>query len=392
MNKKDIANIRKQFKLDNDLLQIRHIFNVYIRKESSDIYHQESRPFPMLDREQQELFMNNFKKVLTGKLDVKLFEVRFQREAEDHSQVILQDGLQMEDVEEWKEQMLLLVEKMFREVQYEKDMVVTFIRGEYKKPTKRNTGEQEVSNRDEVYSHPFLLCSINQTEQPKRSLVFDFIEKEFKSSIVVDSIINLASPVGGFLYPCFTDNYTDINHVLYSSGKANMPDTYFIESVLNGEDIITAAEDKAVFEEIVKDVVGDEIDMHMLSSVYEEIHLMMDDDEAEEEVDPTLNYRDVERVLKVSGVEDVDAAKVEMAFKKVIDDETYELKASNILPSYNSKSIKISTKVANITISPQDLKYISQVNLNGKRCILIEIDEDTEIEGFKLIQETSLSR
>lgn len=41
-------------------------------KESSDIYHQESTPFSMLEKEQQELFMSNFKKVLTGQMDEKL--------------------------------------------------------------------------------------------------------------------------------------------------------------------------------------------------------------------------------------------------------------------------------------------------------------------------------
>ncbi|WP_144460744.1 DUF4317 domain-containing protein [Siminovitchia fortis] len=390
MNKKDIANIRKQFKLDNDLLTITNIFNVYIRKESSDIYHQESRPFPMLDREQQELFMNNFKKVLTGQLDVKLFEVKFQDQAEDHTRIILHEGLQADDVEEWKEQMLLLVDKMFKDVQYEKDMVVTFIRGEYFKPTKRSSEEAEESDRDEVYSHPFILCSINQTEQPKRSLVFDYVEKEFKSSVEVDSIINLASPVAGFLFPSFTDNSADVNRVLYSAGKANKPDYHFIEDVLNGEEIMTAQEDKAVFEFVVNEVVGGQVDTHTLANVYEEINRMMDEEEEEEEVTPTLDYKDVERVLKVSGVEDVDADKVEMAFQKVVDDEKYELKASSIVPKYTSKSIKIETKVANISISPKDLKYVRQVNFNGKRCLMIEVDEDAMIEGFKLIPEASL--
>lgn len=391
MNKKDIANIRKQFKLDNDLLQITDIFNVYIRKESSDIYHQESQPFSMLEREQQELFMNNFKKVLTGQLDVKLFEIKFQDQAEDHTRYILHEGLQADDVDEWKEQMLLIVEKMFKDVQYEKDMVVTFIRGEYFKPTKRSNEEAEVSDRDEVYTHPFILCSINQTEQPKRTLVFDYIEKQFKSSVVVDSIINLASPKAGFLFPCFTDNSADVNRVLYSAGKANQPDYHFIEDVLNGEEIMTAQEDKAVFEFVVNEVVGGQVDTHTLSNVYEEINRMMDEDEEEEEVTPTLDYKDVERVLKMSGVEDVNADKVEMAFQKVVDDEKYELKASSIVPKYTSKSIKIETKVANISISPKDLKYVRQVNFNGKRCLLIEVDEDTMIESFKLIPEGSLS-
>jgi len=141
MNKKDVANIRKQFKLDNDLMKIKDIFNVYIMKESSDIYHQESKPFQMLEQEQQELFLANFKKVLTGQLDVKLFELKFQREAEDHTQHLLYDGLQASEVEDWKAYMLLIVEKMFKDAKHTEDMVVTFIRGEYYKPMKKKSEE-----------------------------------------------------------------------------------------------------------------------------------------------------------------------------------------------------------------------------------------------------------
>ncbi len=386
MNKKDVANIRKQFKLDNDLLKIADIFNVYIRKESSDIYYQKSQPFSLLDQEQQDLFLSNFKRVLTGQLDEKLFELKFQRKAEDHTQEILYQGLHSDDVEVWKEQMLLIVGKMFKDVQYPMDVVVTFIRGEYFKPTKRKNEEAEENIRDEAYKHSFILCSINKTEQPQKALLFDYIEKEFKYNVVVDSIINLTSPVAGFLFPCFTENSADVNHILYSAGKVNQPDPHFIENVLNGEAIMTAQEDKAVFEEIVKEVAGEHFDSTTLANVYEEINRVMD--ENEDDATPKLDYKDVERVLKVSGVEEVNPEKVEMAFQKVIDDEKYELKASSIVPKYNSKSIKINTKVANISICPQYLKKVKQINYNGKRCLLIEVDEDTVIEGFTLIPET----
>ncbi|MBS4207407.1 DUF4317 domain-containing protein [Bacillus sp. FJAT-50079] len=391
MNKKDIADIRKHLKLDNELLKVKDIFNVYIRQDSSEIYHEESQPFSLLDREQQELFMKNFKKVLSGNVDEKLFEVRFQKEAVDHTQSILYESLQKEDIEDWKEQLLLIVEKMFKDVQYEKDMVVTFIRGQYFKPTKKGSEEAETSALDEVYDRPFILCSINQTIQSKKSLVFDYIEKEFKSNVSVDAIINLASPVAGFLFPCFTEGYSDVNHILYSSGKVNQPDYHFIETVLNGEEVMTAQDDKAIFEEIVKEVVGEVVDTNTLSNVYEEINRMMDVEEDEDKEVPTLDYKDVERVLRVSGIEHIDTDQVETAFQKIIDDENYELKASGIIPKYTSKSIKIETKVANITISPQDLKYIKQVNYNGKRCVLIEVDEDTIIEGFRIVPETLLN-
>jgi hypothetical protein len=386
MNKKDIANIRKQFKVENDLLKISEIFNVYIMKETSEIYHQQSQPFEMLDQDQQELFMENFKKVLGGQLDEKLFELKFMREAENNSQLILHKGLLSNEVEDWKEQMLQIVGKMLKDKQYEMDIVVTFIRGEYLKPMKRRNDEAEESERDAVYSHSFILCSINKTQEPKKELLFDYIEKEFKYNIVVDPIINLKAPVGGFLFPCFTDNAADVNHILYSAGKANEPDYRFIEEVLNGEEMMTAQDDKIVFEEIVKQVSGDKLNTSQLANVYEEINRVMEENEEEEP--PKLDSKDVERVLKMSGIEEVNTEKVETAFQRVIDNDKYELKASSIVPKYKSKSIKIETKVAKISVSPQDLKYVRQVQFQGKNCILIEVEEDTIIEGFTMIPES----
>ncbi|MGI8314646.1 DUF4317 domain-containing protein [Halobacillus mangrovi] len=384
MDKKDIAGIRRQFKLDNDLLKISDIFNVYIMKETTDIYHHQSQTFEMLDRDQQELFMNNFKKVLTGQLDEKLFELKFQREAEDHSQLILHKGLLSSEVEDWKAEMLKMTEKIISDNPYEKDVVISFIRAEYLKPTKRRNDEAEESERDAVYSNPFILCSINKTEEPKKEIQFDYVEKEFKYKIEVDPVIDLKNPMSGFLFPCITEGTSDINHVLYSAGKANEPDYRFIEDVLNGEEVMTAKEDKAVFEEVIKDVVGDQMNPSTLANVYGEINRVVEENEDDEP--PKLDYKDVERVLTQSG-EQVDSEKVKTAFQRVTQEDAYELKASSIVPKYKSKSIKINTKVANISISPQDLQYVKQVNNKGKRYIMIEVEEDAEIDGFKMLPE-----
>lgn len=396
MNKKEIADIRKRFKLDTELLKIADIYNVYVQQENSEIYHEESRAFSLLDREQQELFLVNFKKVLGGKLDAKLFEVKFQPQEEgqtDHTQHLLYEGLEAKEVSDWKENMQQIALKMVQDAQHEKDLVITFIRGTYFKTTKRKADESEMDFRDETYKMPFILSSMNQTELPKSSLVFDFVEKEFKSNVLMDPIIKLSSPIGGFLFPSFTDNAADIHHVLYAAGKANKPDFQFIEQVLNGDEIVTAEEDKAIFEEIVKTVIGDEVDSRTLAGVYDEINHMLtieaESDDEDEEI-PMMDVKEVERVLKASGMKDINTEKVERAFQQVVEDKSYEIKASHIVPSYTSKSIKISTKVADIAINPQDLRYVKQVNYNGKRCVLIEVEEDTMIEGFKLISEDLL--
>ena len=149
---------------------------------------------------------------------------------------------------------------------------------------------------------------------------------------------------------------------------------------------VTAHEERAIFEEIVKEVAGEQLDASTIAHVYEEIHRVIETNEEEEP--PKLDYKDVERMLTVSGVENVTMEKVERAFQTVVDNKNYEMKASSVMPKFTSKSIKIDTKVATISVSPQDLKYVKQVNYQGKRCIMIEVDEDAVIEGFTLSTET----
>ena len=70
-------------------MNIYNILNVYIMKETARSIIGSVSAFALVDREKQELYMANFKKLLTGDLDQKLFELKFQEEAEDPSQVLL---------------------------------------------------------------------------------------------------------------------------------------------------------------------------------------------------------------------------------------------------------------------------------------------------------------
>ncbi|TYP78976.1 DUF4317 domain-containing protein [Paenibacillus methanolicus] len=387
MIKKEIAHIRKQFKLDHDLLNNYDILNVYIMKDSTEIYHWERQPFALVDREKQELHMGNFKKLLSGELGQKLFELKFHDTVEEGepTMVLLHQALITGDPDEWQDLMLHLVEKMIKDRKYEKDMVVTFIRGQYFRPTKSRNDAAEETGKDEMFAHPFILCSVNSTESQRKTLMFDYVERQFKYNVFVDPIIKLSTPEQGFFYPSVTDGYSDINRVLYCSGKANEPNSFFVEQVLNAEPTVTALEERTIFEDIVKEVAGETLDSSTIAYVYEEINRVVESHDTEEP--PTLDFKDVERLLTASGVEDVTPEKVEQAFQTVVDDRNYEIKASSVVPKFTSKSIRIDTKIATITVSPQDLKHVKQVNFQGRKCLLIEVDEDVAIEGFTLATE-----
>lgn len=382
MNKNDISMIRRQFKPENELMEIRDIFNVYVQKESGDIFHHENRPFQLLDKESQDLFFTNCKKVLTGQLNTKLFALKFLHDVEDSTQRILYDGLKTDDREQWQAEMLQIVERMFEHKVYDFDTVVTFIYGVYRKPMKMRSQESGEGGTDDVFAHPFILSSLNKTTQPETSLVFDYIEKEFKAFNEVDPIINLTKPLSGFLFPAFQNNASDVNHILYSAGKANEPDETFIQDVLHCGEMMTAAEEKDGFELIVSKLAGDQVDANILSNMYDEIDQIIQEnaeDEAETET-PSLDYHDVEHILTTSGIEDVDAEKVKETLRTVFDNEQHEFKADSLLP----KKVKINTEIAKLSISPQHLKNVKYITYEGRRCLLIEIEDNVEIEGFQL--------
>lgn len=380
MNKKDIAQIRKELKVDNIMLNIKEIYKVYTKKETGEILHSESQPFSLLEQEQQELFMGNFKKVLSGQLDSKLFELKFEHGVDNSTKSLLYRGLTA-DVETWKEKMDEIVAKFVSEFSMEKDAVFTFIRAEYRKPVRKKKEEEDEGADDEVYVHRFILGSLNKIDMPKRAVMFDYSEKEFKSNSVTDVVINLTSPLEGFMFPAVNNNQADVNHVLYSAGKKDCPDPTFIEKVLNCTYTTTAKEEKQKFEDVLKEVIGEKVDSSVIASIYDEINKVIEENEDSEE--PTLDSEDIKHILNVSGVEGVET--VEDVFQAILDDKHYEFKASSLIPNYTSKSVKINTKVANVAISPRDLRGIAQViNHKGKRCLLIEVDEDVEVEGFVL--------
>lgn len=387
MNNKEIAAFRRSIKPENARLKIFDFLAVYVTKDSDEIYHVEGHPFPMVEREQQELYLGNFKKLLAGRLDVKLFPLAFRKETGvDHAQQILYQGLIANHAAEWQEAMLRMVAKMLQYGPFSEDKVITFIRGQYTQPVRKRDEEAEPGEGLEAYVLPFILCTINQTELPPKTLVFDYVAREFKYQVSVDPVVKLTAPETGFLFPCWTDGAADVNHVLYAAGKANEPDSVFMEEVLNAERRATAREEREVFGEIVREVAGEQLDAATIAQVYEAINQFIEERKEEDEP-PLMDCRDVERVLAQSGVEGAGPEKVEQAFRLVTDQVNYELKADNLIPSFTSKSVKIDTKVATITISPQDLKYVRQVEMQGKKYLLIELEEDAVIDGFILRSE-----
>ncbi|HCL4479986.1 TPA: DUF4317 family protein [Clostridium botulinum] len=109
-----------------------------------------------------------------------------------------------------------------------------------------------------------------------------------------------------------------------------------------------------------------------------------DDFEVEEKEDNeegTISASSIERILDSKGIE---TESIKNTITEITGDNTFDFKIDNIVPS-SGKSIKINSSDANISLTPEALKNVKQVkNKSGRKCILIEIDENVSLEGFEL--------
>lgn len=414
MNKKDLADLRKEFKLNSYMMPIKEIYSIYLKKDNGEIITRELNYFEMMDMEKRELYLDNFKKVLTGTIDAKIFELDFKMshltEIEDE---VAADDIDMSELqnlnnidnEEGKKEAAftstqtilynalssgqsivkyadMIVEKMAKNYTYETDIVINFVKAEYFKGNKKRSEEADEAIDDYVQAIEFILCSVNKVDIPKKVLKFDYAEMTFKPNSALDTVINLNSPLDGFMFPSFSSGYVDVNKVVYYSSKAKQMNTVFVEDILDCSIKPTGIEEKESFNAILNTVVGDKIKPETMQEIYERINEKLEYQEEEEDEEPVVDMKEIKSVLEESGIKETES--LQSAFEQVCGGD-YEFKIKNIVPDFNSRSIKIENETTNITITPKELSSIRQVrDKNGKKCLLIELTEDVQINGFKL--------
>lgn len=390
MNKKDLADLRKEFKVSTYMLSVKEIYSVYLKKDNKAIIMKELNYLDMMDVEKRELYLENFKKVLSGPIDSKIFELDFMAqdtgndaESADNAQSVLYNCLRSgESIVEYADK---LVEKIAENYNYEMDVVINFVKAEYLKGSRNRSEEADESADDHVQAVEFILCSINKVDAPKKILKFDYSELTFKPSSAIDVELNLKTPLDGFMFPSIGGDFIDVNKIIYYSSTSKQMNVSLVENVLGCNLKPNAIEEKESFNAILHTVVGGRIKPETMQEIYEKINEKLEFADEEDEEEPTVNMKEITRVLESSGIEKTEM--VEAAFEEICGGD-YDFKVKNIIPAFESKSIKIENENTNVTITPRDLSSVRQViDKKGKKYLLIELTEDVEINGFKLENE-----
>lgn len=373
MNKKEISEVRKQFKPENAV--IGSICGCYVdaEKEKRLVFRQ---AFLSLSEEEVFKYCDIFRRTLSGTFGKNLWNLEFplKQEQPEGTQAFL---LRLRESNLSDEKLLLeFYDKVIGSYVYEENYLILLIDATYDIPGKASDNLEMFDASDNVYH--FLLCSICPVNLTKGGLCYNPASNAIEERVrdwVVDA------PAKGFLFPAMTDRDTDIHSVIYFSKKPEELQEDLVETVLGCDLPMSAAGQRETFNMLLTDTLGDRCGYEVVKNIHEELNEMLDEHDKKEEPEPLLlEKQDIRRLMEQSGAPEESLEAFEETFEAVSGDQA-ALLASNIA---NPKKFSIQTPDVVITVNPERADLVETRLVDGKQCLLITVDDHIEVNGIQV--------
>lgn len=352
---KDLKKQLSNKNIKRNVTMIDRVYMAYVR--DGKLIMDKTRRFEALDERMQEDILKNIKKLLSGKMDVKIFNKEFEY---DEHKVQMEKLITENSIEECK----IIAEKIIKELIIDTNYVLMFVK--YK---------TYLSDKNQT----FITCSINKTEQ-KSGCFVDIDDNKFYFQAQEKPIIKFTSPLEGFTYPGIKDGKINKNNVIYYSSKSNKQNRYFVERILGCKINFTAKEEKDLFYKIIRETCGQKIKPDKLNNLYESlVYEISKGNQLEDLLVYKKNISDVLDDLNIKKAKTVDDVYKELNL------ENHAFKLQNII---SSKFITFENEEVSLNIKPQKLEGIKQLkNKNGELYLLIELSENIKVEGLNIDSE-----
>lgn len=371
MNKKETAEIKKNFSDKSGFFIMEKILTAFVDAEKNLRYHNINSCLTM-SVEEHEVYDETLKRVLNTNVGKSFLEYEFPNEAyeEGKPQDILYTLLRSELKDEEAAENFL--NHIINNIAYTGPFAVITAYCSYTVRTKNKMDEFDESE-DEIYR--YLLTAICPVNTGSDGFVFDSFNNEITKKLNTELIISKA-PSDGFLYPVFSNRSTDINHVMYYTKSASKPNVSIIEDVLGCTFVMSADNEKASFQNILKGVVGDDLDYMLIKTVNEKIQEVVE--ENKNDTDKTvIDNTKLKDILSESGVPEERLKAFEPVYEKTCGNAP--LTAANLV---ETKTVLTSPGIT-VNIKPSAADKVRTSVVDGRRCLLIDIDDPTiEINGL----------
>ncbi len=370
MNKKEVSEIKKLFTPAG--CAITRICGCYVDAEKEKRT-ELKEAFLSLPEEEAFKYFTIFRKAMSGKLGKNLINMEFPLHTEEPggTQEFL---LRLRD-SELKDDALLeeFYNKVIANYDYGENYYIILIHCAYDIPARSTDGNEMFDASDYVYS--FIQCSICPVKLSKAGLSYkpttNTIENRNRDWLV-------ETPNLGFLFPAFNDRNTDLHNLLYYSKNAEELSTRLIDEVFGCKPPLSAKSQKETFQAIVEETLGENCDFETVKNIHESLSEMLE--ERKEDPEPlTLDKYQVKRLLEDNGADPEKLQELDTIYPTDEKSREASFVATNVV---STRGFEIKTPDVSIKVSPDKTYLVRTKMVEGRSCIVIEVNEHVEINGI----------
>ncbi|MBQ8967723.1 DUF4317 domain-containing protein [Ruminococcus sp.] len=373
MNKKEIAEIKKNFSEDSNLCTINRVVTAFVDAEKN-IKCKTNQLYNIIPQDESELILAMLKKTLSGRIGANLLEYPFPKDAilEGGAQQFLWGVLKskLADDEVVDNFLSTIVEK----VEYVSTYSIFAAHCTYSVLKKNKMDELEDDDSDMNYN--FIIVAICPVNLRIDGLIYNEEENAIAKKEGSDRIVEM--PTDGFLFPLFNDRAPDVNGVMYYTKNAKKPNTSVIEELLGCEFTMTGPSEKEVFYSILGNVAGDKLDIEVMSKVNNKIQTFIDQTANDTEV-ATIDAHKLNSILWEAGIDEKDLKDLDKVFQQATDNKP--LTAVNLV----EKKTVVSVPSVTINIGKDGIDKVKTQMIGGRKCLVIAMDDpEISINGLEM--------
>ena len=364
MNKKEVAEIRKNFTDSSGFFTLNHILTAYVDPQKN-ILCKDNKLYSLIPEDEGAVMLESLKKILGGSLGKNLTEYGFPNEeyAEDGAQNDHYAAVKgkLEDEVSCDKLLTRIVNNM------EYEMAYTVIIG-YCSYSVMTRDKNDESYDDAAEEYNFIAAAICPVNTGDDGLMFDRENSSIVKKANTDLIIS-RTPTDGFFFPVFSDRSPDVNRVMYYTKTPKKPNISVVENVLGCNFVMTCQSEKETFQQVLTDVVGDELSYTVITQVNEALRDIVTSSKNETEM-PLIDDNKLHGILFDAGVSSEKLDALPAVFKEKVG-EADGLTAENLVEN----KMVLATPEITINISREAAEKVRTSVIGGRRCLVIDLDD-----------------
>ena len=337
-------------------------------------------PIYMLREQENEKYMEIFRKVLSGQIGQNLSPVAFPPENDDLLLRVRNSALKDEIVlREFFDRLIAGIRAEHPDMQSVEDAqnadnwLILVLYDDMDVRQRDPNEEVDHENSDRAFS--YFLCAVCPVKQEKPVLRYVPSESLFRDRVPEWLA---GAPALGFLFPLYEGGAADVNAMLFFTKEKKDAHEAFLKAAFNVEAVMPAAEQTDSFQALLAQALGTECSLNVVQEMHEAVSELIEEQQKDKDAEPLmLSKQDVARVLSDAGVSEERTEAFRQGF-----DATFGANAA--LPAVNivaPKQFKVDLPSVSIKVDPKQADLLETRVIDGRSYLLIPIEGDIAVNG-----------